>query len=413
MKTYLCIDLKSFYASVECVERNLDSMKSNLVVADPTRGEGAICLAVSPHLKELGVKNRCRIYEIPKEIDYITAIPRMKKYIEYSANIYAIYLKYVSKDDIHVYSIDEAFLDITSYLQLYRKTPKELAKTIMEDVYNTYGIRATAGIGTNLYLAKIALDIIAKHSKDFIGILDEKSYKEKLWYYEPLSDFWQIGKHIEYRLNKMNIHNMYELSQANKQSLLKEFGINAYLLIDHSIGIEPTTIEDIKKYKPKQKSISSSQILFNDYSKEDSLKVLIEMLDVVYLELIKIDKYAENLSFYIGFAEDTIKPLSISKKIDSTNSFQKLLKILIKEYNLHVPKTAKIRRLAITLSRLTDHKDIQISFFENNDNEEKIGHTINEIKNKYGKQYIFRGVSLEEKTTALKRNKLIGGHNAE
>ena len=219
MSTYICIDLKSFYASVECVERGLDSMESNLVVADPTRGGGAICLAVSPHLKALGVRNRCRIFEIPKDIDYITAVPRMKKYIEYSANIYEIYLKYISKDDIHVYSIDEAFLDVTNYLKLYRKSPKDLALTIMNDIYDKYGIRATAGIGTNLYLCKIALDIIAKHAPDFIGILDEDSYKEQLWFYEPLSDFWQIGTGISNRLHRLNIHNMYELSIHDEREL--------------------------------------------------------------------------------------------------------------------------------------------------------------------------------------------------
>ncbi|MBR6949831.1 MAG: DNA repair protein [Bacilli bacterium] len=412
MSTYICIDLKSFYASVECVERGLDSMESNLVVADPTRGGGAICLAVSPHLKALGVRNRCRIFEIPKDIDYITAMPRMKKYIEYSANIYEIYLKYVSKDDIHVYSIDEAFLDVTNYLSLYKKNPKELALTIMNDIYDNYGIRATAGIGTNLYLCKVALDIIAKHAPDFIGILDEDSYKEKLWYYEPLSDFWQIGTGISNRLHRLNIHNMYELSIHDERELFKEFGINARLLIDHSKGIEPTTIKEIKEYKPKHKSISNSQILFKDYNKEDALKVLIEMLDIVYLELIRINKYTSCISFYVGYSKDIISPLSLSRKIDSTDSFQVLLKCLIDNYNRYVSNSYSIRRLGITLSSLCSGS-VQLDLFNKNDNEEGIGHAINEIKDKYGKNYLFRGVSLEENATALKRNRLIGGHNAE
>ena len=412
MSTYICIDLKSFYASVECVERGLDSMESNLVVADPTRGGGAICLAVSPHLKALGVRNRCRIFEIPKDIDYITAMPRMKKYIEYSANIYEIYLKYVSKDDIHVYSIDEAFLDVTNYLSLYKKNPKELALTIMNDIYDNYGIRATAGIGTNLYLCKVALDIIAKHAPDFIGILDEDSYKEKLWYYEPLSDFWQIGTGISNRLHRLNIHNMYELSIHDERELFKEFGINARLLIDHSKGIEPTTIKEIKEYKPKHKSISNSQILFKDYNKDDALKVLIEMLDIVYLELIRINKYTSCISFYVGYSKDIISPLSLSRKIDSTDSFQVLLRCLIDNYNRYVSNSYSIRRLGITLSSLCSGS-VQLDLFNKNDNEEGIGHAINEIKDKYGKNYLFRGVSLEENATALKRNRLIGGHNAE
>lgn len=413
MRTYVCIDLKSFFASCECVERGLDSMKANLVVADPTRGNGAICLAISPHMKELGIRNRCRIFEIPKDVDYITAMPRMKKYIEYSANIYGIYLKYISSEDIHVYSIDEVFMDVTNYLKLYKKTSRELAITIMEDIYNTYGIRATAGIGTNLYLAKIALDILAKHSPDFIGELNEDSFKEKLWYHEPLSDFWGIGRGIEARLKKLNIHNMYEISIHNEIDLFREFGINARLIIDHSKGIEPTTISEIKHYKPKSKSLSTSQILFTDYKAEDAKKVLIEMLDVMYLELVKTEKLTTCISFFVGYSKDIIRPLSISKRIDPTDSFQILLKILIKEYDLNVSRNHLIRRLGISLSGFVDG-GIQLNLFDNNpDNEDDLGNTINNIKNKYGKNYIMRGVSISDKATALKRNKLIGGHNAE
>ena len=200
-KSFLCIDLKTFYASVECVERHLDPFNTNLVVADPSRGRGAICLAVTPKMKMLGVKNRCRIYEIPPNIKYIVALPRMKKYIEYSANIYAIYLKYFSKDDIHVYSIDEAFIDVTKYLRLYKVTAIELAKIVINDIFNKYGITATAGVGTNLYLAKVALDITAKHSVTNIGFLNEEKYKKELWHHRPLKDFWQIGNGIEKRLN--------------------------------------------------------------------------------------------------------------------------------------------------------------------------------------------------------------------
>lgn len=413
-RVYLCIDLKSFYASVECVERGLEPMKSNLVVADPTRGKGAICLAITPHLKSLGIRNRCRIFEIPEQIDYITAVPRMKKYIEYSASIYGIYLKYFSKEDIHVYSIDEAFMDITTYLKMYQKTPKELAITIMEEIYNTFGIRATAGIGTNLYLAKVALDILAKHSEDFIGELTEETYKEKLWFHEPLRDFWQIGPNLERHLNRLEIHNMYELSIAEERTLFKEFGINARLMIDHSKGIEPTTIAQIKAYRPRQKSISNSQILFTDYKYEDARKVLIEMLDIVYLELIKKNKYTSHIGIYVGYSKEEQKPLSISKKLkEPTNSFQELLKILLKEYNSHVQKSEKIRKLGISLGMLSEENNAQLNLFQNIEDEQVLGNTINEMKEKYGKNYLFRGVSLDEKATGIKRNKLIGGHNAE
>ena len=256
----ICIDLKTFFASVECVERNLDPFTTNLVVADPNRGNGTICLAVSPKLKMLGVKNRCRIFEIPSNIDYIIAKPRMSKYIEYSANIYAIYLKYVSKDDIHVYSIDEVFIDVTEYLNIYKMNALQLAKKIIKDIYDTYGITATAGIGTNLYLAKIALDIMSKHTVSNIGWLDEERYKKELWHHKPLTDFWQIGKGIEKRLNKLRIYDMYDLAHYNNTKLYNEFGINAELLIDHSVGRETCTIADIKAYKPKNQSISTNQV---------------------------------------------------------------------------------------------------------------------------------------------------------
>ena len=287
MKYYLCIDLKSFYASVECSERNLDPFKTNLVVADKTRGKGTICLAITPKMKSLGIKNRCRIYEIPKNVKYIIAKPRMRKYMEYSYRIYEIYLKYVSKDDIHVYSIDEAFLDITPYIKLYKKNPKEIAIMIMNDIFKTTRITATCGIGTNMYLSKIALDIISKHVKSNIGFLNEKLYKEKLWHHTPLSDFWQIGVGIENRLHKMHIKDMYDISVANENKLYKEFGINAKLLIDHSLGIENCTIKDIKNYKPKSSSISNSQILFKDYNYKDAKVILVEMIDNLVLRLVK------------------------------------------------------------------------------------------------------------------------------
>ena len=413
-KVYLCIDLKSFYASVECVERGLNPMKSNLVVADPTRGQGAICLAVSPHLKQLGVRNRCRLYEIPENIDYITAIPRMKIYMEYSVNIYAIYLKYVAKEDIHVYSIDEAFLDITSYLKFRKLNPISFAKMILKDIYETYGLIATVGIGTNLYLAKIALDIISKSSPTYIGVLDEKTYIEKLSFHEPLSDFWQIGIHIEKHLNRLNIHNMYELSKADEKLLYQEFGINAKFLIDHSKGIEPATIKEIKEYKPQSKSLSIHQTLLSDYSMMDARGVLVEMLDILYLELIRQNLYTSTIHIYVGYSKDKIKALSVSCKLkEPTNSFQKLLSTMLKIYTMRVDKVMKIRKLGLALSNLSVSTYQQLNFFEKENDDTNFGNTIYEIKDKYGKNSIFRGVSLLKKSTALKRNKLIGGHNAE
>ena len=284
---YLCIDLKTFYASVECVERGLDPFSTNLIVADPTRGKGSICLAVSPKMKMLGVKNRCRVFEIPSNIKYITAMPRMKKYIEYSANIYGIYLKYFSKEDIHVYSIDEAFIDATHYLKMYNMNAIELAKTIVKNIYDEYKITAAAGIGTNLYLAKIALDITAKHSAGNIGYLNEEKYIKELWKHKPLTDFWQVGKGIEKRLNKMGLYTMQDVANCEQKRLYKEFGINAELLIDHAWGKESCKMEDIKKYTPKNNSISNSQVLFKDYNFEKARLLVKEMVELGSLRLVE------------------------------------------------------------------------------------------------------------------------------
>lgn len=416
-KIYLCIDLKSFYASVECVERKLDPFKTNLVVADPSRGKGAICLAVSPALKKRGVKNRCRIFEIPKNIGYITALPRMKKYIEYSANIYAIYLKYIDKNDIHVYSIDEAFLDITNYLKMYNQTPQELAKTIMKEIHTKTGITATCGIGTNLYLTKVALDITAKHIKSNIGYLDETKYKKELWHHKPLTDFWRIGKGLETRLNKLGLYDMYDIAHTDEIILYKEFGINARFLIDHSKGIEPITIDEIKAYKPKTNSISNSQILFEDYNYKQSKKVLTEMLDSICLELVSKNLVANSISITIGYSKDNLQSLKFSKKLLSpTSSYPTILKIVLKEYDTRINKEEKIRKIGVSFGNVEKRKNQQLDLFESfkiEEKDKKLEQTINKIKEKYGKNSILRAVSYEEKATARIRNKLIGGHNAE
>ena len=260
-KIYLCIDLKPFYASVECVERGLDPFKINLVVADPTRGGGAITLAATPAIKKLGVPSRGRIFEIPKDISYKIAPPRMKLYMEYSARIYKIFLKYISSEDIHVYSIDESFLDITTYLKLYNMTAKQLAQTILDDIYNETGITATVGIGTNLFLTKVALDITAKHAPDNMGYLDKDLFKQLIWHHKPITDIWMIGPSTAKRLAKFGIDDLYSVALFPEQPLYKMFGVNAEYLIDHAWGVEPTEIKDIKAYQPSSNSISNSQIL--------------------------------------------------------------------------------------------------------------------------------------------------------
>ena len=414
-KYYLCIDLKTFYASVECVERGLDPFNTNLVVADPTRGKGTICLAISPKMKMLGVKNRCRIFEIPPTIKYIIATPRMKKYIEYSANIYAIYLKYFAKEDIHVYSIDEAFMDVTKYLKLYKLNPIELAKKIIKDIFKTYGITATAGIGTNMYLAKIALDITAKHNPNNIGYLDEEKYKKELWYHKPLSDFWQIGKGIERRLNKMRIFNMYDIAHTEQKRLYKEFGVNAEYLIDHSWGKESCTIADIKAYKPKTNSITNSQILFEDYSFVKARLVLKEMVELGSLRLIESNLVTGTISLYIGYSKNIIKATGETRKLSNyTNTYSELLKAFLEIYDKTTDKSVAIRRIGVNFANVIETENVQLSLFKDQekiDEERKLELAMCSIKNKMGKNAIIRGMDLEEGATTMMRNKLIGGHN--
>ena len=416
MSKYLCIDLKTFYASVECVERKLDPFSTNLVVADETRGKGTICLAVSPKMKMLGVKNRCRLYEIPPNIKYIIAKPRMKKYIEYSANIYAIYLKYLAKDDIYVYSIDEAFLDVTNYLKLYKMNEIELAKTILKDIYNTYGLTATVGIGTNLYLAKVALDIMSKHTPTNIGYLDEELYKRKLWHHKPLTDFWQIGRGIEARLNKKRIYDMYDIAHTNPKILYKEFGVNAEFLIDHSWGRETCTIKDIKNYKTKNTSISNSQVLFEDYSFENARLVLKEMVELNSIKLVEKNLITDTIGLYIGYSKNIINSTGGSMKLANyTNTYSDLMAYFLKLYDSITNKTVPIRRIGVSFNRLVSDEAQQLSLFENQEKitkERKIELAISNIKQKLGKNAIIKGMDLENGATTILRNKLIGGHNA-
>lgn len=414
---YLCIDLKSFYASVECVERKLDPLTTNLVVADPTRGRGAICLAITPQMKRLGVRNRCRIFEIPKEMKYITALPRMTLYMQYAADIYAIYLKYVSKDDIHVYSIDEAFLDITPYLNLYQKRPKEIAKMILEDILTTTGLTATVGLGTNLYLAKVALDISAKHSPDHIGCLTEDLYKQTLWHHQPITDFWQVGSGIASRLAKHNIHTMYEVAHAPTQMLYQEFGINAEYLIDHANGIEPTQISDIKKYKSSSHSISNSQVLFEDYTYEEALLAFKEMIEVNVLTLVEQHLVTNHIAMSVGYSKECMKATGGSMKINrTTNSLQILMEEFLYLFQKHTNRHAPIRRLSLSFGNVIDELYETYDLFtdiEALEKERNLQHAILDIKHKHGKNAILKGMDFLDKATTRTRNTLVGGHNAK
>ncbi|MEG0919403.1 MAG: DNA repair protein [Anaerovoracaceae bacterium] len=414
---YLCIDLKSFYASVECVERGLDPMETNLVVADPERNRGTICLAITPAMKALGIKNRCRIFEIPSNVKYIVAPPRMKKYIDYSADIYDIYLDYVSKEDIHVYSIDEAFLDITNYLELYKSTPEGIGKRIMDDIYSETGIKSSCGVGNNLYLSKIALDITAKKSKDGIGVLDEQKYIDTLWNHRPLTDFWRIGRGTAQRLYRYGIVTMEQVAKADETLLYKVFGKDAELLIDHAWGIETVTMEDIKKYRPKSHSLSSGQVLMRDYQFDEGLLIVKEMMDLLSLDLVGKELVTSSITLHIGYTyKAKIKSTHGSVKTDvPTNSDLILISKIAELYLKIVDRKVPIRRITISCNNIEKERVIQTSIFDeyfNVEQDRDIQKVVNNLKDKFGKNSIMKGMNLSKAATTLERNRQIGGHKS-
>lgn len=416
-RIYLCIDLKSFYASVECVARGLDPMTANLVVADPERTEKTICLAITPAMKALGIKNRCRVFEIPKQVKYITAPPRMQKYIDTAAEIYGVYLKYIAKEDIHVYSIDEAFLDVTSYLALYRISARELGRWIMDDIYHTTGVPAACGVGTNLYLAKIALDITAKHSPDFIGELDEESYRRTLWRHKPLTDFWRVGPGIARRLEPYGIHTMQDIAEADEDLLYQLFGVDAELLIDHAWGIEPVTIADIKGYKSRSKCLSSGQVLSCDYPYDKGLLIVKEMMDLLCLDLVEKNLVTKSVTLYVGYSNRlNIPPAHGTTSLAvETNSDVMLIPAIAELYKRIVTPAYGIRRVNITCNNVAQEEYRQYNLFV--DTEEltrshKMQEAVIDIKNRYGKDAILKGMNYEEGAMTRERNHQIGGHKS-
>jgi len=416
-KLYLCIDLKSFYASVECTERGLDPMTTNLIVADPERTDKTICLAVTPAMKKLGIKNRCRVFEIPKSIEYITAPPRMQLYIDYAARIYGVYLKYVSKDDIYVYSIDEVFMDVTHYLPLYQMSAKELAQTILQDMYEQIGVRASCGIGTNLYLTKIALDITAKHAEDFIGFLDEEKYKRTLWKHKPLTDFWRIGAGTARRLLKYGIDTMEGIAKADEDFLYRLFGVDAELLIDHAWGIEPTTIADIKRYKPKTNSLTSGQVLMADYDFEDGRLIVEEMMEDMCLSMLDKGLVTKSVTLRVGYSNSLHMDaahgtVSVARE---TNASSIWIPEVLALYDRIVNRECPVRRIHIFSNKVTEEGVYQTSFLEDDEEEKrnrKMQETVLEIKKHFGKNAVFKGIDLKENATALERNRQIGGHKS-
>ncbi len=504
-RSYIAIDLKSFYASVECVERSLNPLTTNLVVADESRTDKTICLAVSPSLKAYGIPGRARLFEViqkvraaneqrrmsaPKHaftgsssddevlrsapeyaIDYIVAPPRMARYMEISTQIYHIYLKYIAPEDIHVYSIDEVFMDVTDYLNAYQMTPRELAMTMIKDVLDTTGITATAGIGTNLYLCKIAMDIVAKHipaTKDGVRIaqLNEMSYRRLLWGHRPLTDFWRVGRGYAKKLEEVGLYTMGDVARCslgkpneyyNEELLYKLFGINAELLIDHAWGWEPCGISDIKAYKPESNSISSGQVLQCPYTAQMARVVAREMADALALDLVDKGLVTDQLVLTVGYdIENLTDPgrrkrykgavtvdhygRSVPKHAHGTENLKRqtssstlLLDAVSGLYDRIVDKNLLVRRITLVANHVVDERSVerkqefqQLDLFTDYEaiqrqqaeeeaaleRERRIQNTLLDIKKKYGKNAIVRGMNLQEGATAIERNEQIGGHKA-
>jgi len=415
-RVYFVIDMKSFFASVECAERGLDPLTTNLVVADEERSKGTICLAVTPAMKKLGVKNRCRLFEIPKGIEFIIAKPRMKKYIDYSANIYAIYLKYIDKNDIHTYSIDECIIDATEYLRLYNLKAKEFAQKLMSEILETLHIPSSAGIGTNMYLAKIALDITGKKTPDSIGWLNEEKYRRTLWTHTPLRDFWQISFGTEERLAKYGIFDMERLAHFDENILYREFGVNAELLIDHAWGRESCLMSDIKSYKSKSKSISSSQILPCNYNFLEAKTILKEMIQNGCYDLANQNYATSFIQVFVAYGD---KRGDISKGIQHLNAITNLYSIIsksaVKIYNEVVDQSRPVRKIGYNFMDITLAVDEQYDFFTDLNKvkkEKNVVKTVLNVKEKYGKNSLLKGLDLDKKATQKERNSSIGGHKS-
>lgn len=416
-RMYICIDLKSFYASVECVDRGLDPFKAKLVVADPERTQKTICLAISPAMKKLGIRNRCRIFEIPENLEYIIAPPRMQRYIDVSADIYAIYLKYIAKEDIHVYSIDEVFMDVTDYLSMYQMGAAQLANLIMEDVYKSTGITATCGIGTNMYLAKVALDISAKHIQGNVAFLNEDIYQKTLWNHRPLTDFWRVGAGIARRLERHGVYTMKDIAMAKEEMLYSLIGIDAELLIDHAWGREPTTIAQIKAYKPKHNSLTSGQVLCSERSHKEGLLVVKEMVDLLCLELVDKGLVTDSVSMQVGFENRLELPPArgtITLPI-TTSSAKTMLPYIEQLYERIIPQSRGVRRVNMSFNNVIDEAYQQYDLFIDPvelERERRIQHAMIDIKKKFGKNAILKGMNLEEGATTRVRNQQIGGHKS-
>lgn len=410
----LSIDLKSFFASCECVMRGLDPFKVPLVVANPNQGDGAITLAVTPFLKKQGVKSRGRLYEIPKNIKYHIVPPRMSSYIKYSEKVVEVYLNYVAKEDLHVYSIDECFLDVTDYLKLYKKTDYELAEEILSEITKQTGLTATCGIGPNILLAKVAMDTEAKLYKNGIAKWTYDDVQNKLWKLTPLSKMWGIGPRMELKFNKLGINTIGDLARYDKNKLKSKFGVMGLELWEHANGIDLSRISDLVNSKPMDKSYSNSQILFKDYN-GDNVKIIIsETVDVVCKRLRASNKQASVIGLAIGYSKSVgggfYHVMKLDAPTDDSNVILDCCLLLFDKYYQNMP----IRKVGVSTGKVTDKDSIQLNIFENFDEvEKKISKdkTIDEITSRFGKNSLLKASSLLNDSTIRDRNKKIGGHH--
>lgn len=417
---FICIDLKSFYASVECVERGLDPFRVNLVVADPTRSRSTICLAITPAMKLLGVKNRCRVHEIPPDVEYLTAMPRMQLYIEYAVRIYGIYLRYFAPEDIHVYSIDECFLDVTQYLELYHLSPADMAQELMDVILKETGITASAGIGTNLYLAKVAMDILAKRSEEHMAFLDEITFRKELWGHRPLTDFWRIGSGTARRLARYGLYTMGDIARMSLESedfFYKLFGVDAELLIDHAWGVETCRMEDIKNYRASEHSLSQGQVLMRNYQYEEALLVLREMADLLALEMVERCVVTDSVSIWVSYDHRLERESSGGTEHLGrlTNSSQRIMQAVERVYRRIVDPHSGIRRLTVNANRIVPEGYEQYDLFSDQVQEERerrLQRFMIAVKQRYGKNAVMRASNLLECSTYRERNEQIGGHRA-
>ena len=412
-RNFLCIDLKSFFASAECLDRGLNPFTTPLVVANPTQGNGAITLAVTPYLKTLGVKSRGRLYEIPKSIKYMIAKPRMSLYLAKSREVVEVYLKYVSLEDLHIYSIDECFLDVTNYLKMYGKSDYELALDILEDVRKETGLTATCGIGPNMLLAKLSMDIEAKHNKDFIAKWTYDDIPTKLWPIHPLSKVWGIGPRMEVNLNRLGIYSVYDLAHYDRHKLKEKFGVIGTELWNHANGIDLSLIGDMEK--TKDKSYSHSQVLFKDYNGNNIKIIIREMVEVVTMRLHKNHVTSSLIGLGIGYSKDVGGGFYHQIKLDQATDVENVILsnalMIFDKYYEGLP----IRKVTISCGRLQEKSGVQLNIFDNIEKikeQEQIDEAILEIKDKYGKNALLKASSLLNDSTIHERNKKIGGHSA-